>query len=70
MFFENLLFKPVANDLYALLPGTHSENTACLYALLQGTPLESTAWYIQAINRDIYLGLKKKVTNCYFKWQT
>lgn len=53
MFFENLLFKPVANDLYALLRGTPSENTACLYALLRGTPLESTAKYIQAINRDI-----------------
>lgn len=53
MFFENLLLKPVANDLYAPLWGRPSENTACLYALLRGTHLESTAQYIQAINSDI-----------------
>lgn len=37
VFFESLLFKPVANDLYALLWGTPSENTA---------------QYIQAMKRD------------------
>lgn len=44
MLFENLLFKPVANDLYALLWGTPSESIACLYALLRGTPSENTAF--------------------------